>query len=456
MASEWPIVKLKEVLTENGYIRGPFGSALRRSELEKQGIPVYEQQHAISGTREFRYFIHEERFEQLRRFAVREDDLIISCSGTLGHVSIINPDDPSGIISQALLLLRPNTSLIDPRFLYFFMSSKRGRDSLIGVSTGSVQVNIARRDIIEEIDLPLPPLQEQRAIAHVLGTLDDKIELNRKMNRTLEGIARAIFKSWFVDFDPVRAKAAVRKEHPEWSNEKVSRAACPNLKPEIAELFPDSFVDSELGEIPKGWRVRPIVDTVKVVGGGTPSTKNPLFWKNGTHAFCTPRDMASLESPVLLKTERHITDSGIKRVSSGSLPPGTVLMSSRAPIGYLAISEIPVTVNQGIIAMICDRGLQNYYVLHWARENMDRILANANGSTFQEISKRNFRPITVVCPEEDILEEYVRIVSPLFRRMVSALKENQSLDASRDTLLPKLISGELRIPDVDKVLERAI
>ena len=139
------------------------------------------------------------------------------------------------------------------------------------------------------------------------------------MNRTLEAMAQAIFKSWFVDFDPVRAKAEGRN---------------PSLPKDIADLFPDSFKDSELEKIPKGWEIKPIGEAVRCVGGSTPSTKNPSFWKGGTNPFVTPKDMSSLTSPVILDTARHITDAGVDKISSDRLPAGTVLLSSRAPIGY--------------------------------------------------------------------------------------------------------------------------
>ncbi|HPG17826.1 MAG TPA: restriction endonuclease subunit S, partial [Opitutaceae bacterium] len=181
MAAEWRAAKLGEVLGSKGYIRGPFGSALKRGELLTAGIPVYEQQHAIYGTREFRFFIDDAKYQELARFTVQPNDLIISCSGTLGRVSVIREGDPVGIISQALLILRPDTQLIDPSFLYYVLSSPAGFHSMVSVSTGSVQVNIAKRSIIEDIDLQLPPLPEQKAIARILGTLDDKIELNRRM-----------------------------------------------------------------------------------------------------------------------------------------------------------------------------------------------------------------------------------------------------------------------------------
>ncbi|HOI38181.1 MAG TPA: restriction endonuclease subunit S, partial [Bacillota bacterium] len=228
------------------------------------------------------------------------------------------------------------------------------------------------------------------------------------------------------------------------------------VKPEIAALFPDTFEDSELGEIPKGWRIGPIGQMVQVLGGGTPSTKEPAYWEGGIHPFCTPKDMSSLAAPVLLATERHLTDEGLAKVSSGQLPVGTVLLSSRAPIGYLAIAETPVSVNQGIIAMVCDGELPNLYVLHWTRANMDRVLANANGSTFMEISKRNFRPITAVVPSRAVLRCFMQIVEPMHQRIVSSLKQIQHLSALRDTLLPKLISGELVVAEAERIAGRCL
>ena len=166
--------------------------------------------------------------------------------------------------------------------------------------------------------------------------------------------------------------------------------------------------------------------------------------------------MAKLESPVLLATERQLTDSGVAKVSSGQLPKGTLLMSSRAPIGYLAISEIPVSVNQGIIAIVSGGTLNNHFVLHWAHTNMNVIEANANGSTFLEISKRNFRQIPVLVPESECLSVFDQKVSRLHSRTVGNMKISRTLAALRDVLLPKLISGELRVQDAEAFLARSL
>jgi type I restriction enzyme S subunit len=266
--------------------------------------------------------------------------------------------------------------------------------------------------LAKEIQIPLPPLPIQRRIAAVLSCLDDKIEINNRVNSNLEAQAQAIFKNWFVDFEP----------------------------------FKDGeFVESELGLIPKGWKVGTIGEMVQVLGGGTPSTKEPIYWEDGIHPFCTPKDMATVTNSTIIETERKITDQGLAQISSGQLPIGTVLLSSRAPIGYLAITEIPISINQGIIAMICHSQLPNYYVLHWTKHNMEHIISKANGSTFLEINKQNFRPIKIIVPPVKILDRFTEIIDPVYRQIVSFLFESRNLTSIRDTLLPRLMSGEIEV-----------
>jgi type I restriction enzyme S subunit len=255
------------------------------------------------------------------------------------------------------------------------------------------------------------------------------------MNATLEVIARAIFKSWFVDFDPVHAKASGERPF--------------GMDANTAALFSDSLKESELGLIPAGWRISEIGQEVETVGGSTPNTKNPAFWEDGNIYWTTPKNLSSLSSPVLLDTDRKITEAGLTKISSGLLPVGTVLMSSRAPVGYLAIAEIPVAINQGYIAMICNKLLSNCYVLFWCEANMDTIKGLSGGTTFSEISKRNFRPIEVIVPPYDVIEAFDRVVDPLYQKLVLNLREAQTLAELRDTLLPKLISGELRVGEIE-------
>jgi type I restriction enzyme, S subunit len=261
------------------------------------------------------------------------------------------------------------------------------------------------------------------------------------MNETLEAMARALFKSWFVDFDPVRAKAEGRDV---------------GLTKPIAHLFPGAFEDSELGKKPLGWQIASVESLADIVGGSTPSTNKPAFWDGGSYRWATPKDLSGLLSPVLLTTERRITDAGLQQISSGLLSRGTILLSSRAPIGYLAIAEIPVAINQGFIAMKPKKGISNLFLLLWAKFSHEEILSRANGSTFLEISKSNFRPISVVVPTTDVMDIFDNCVRPNYERMAQCERESRTLAALRDTLLPKLISGELRVKDAAKRVEAVV
>ena len=314
-----------------------------------------------------------------------------------------------------------------PEYLYYWLIANSRELELRGSGTTFPELSGSS---LKEICLSLPPLPEQRAIAHVLGTLDDKIELNRRMNETLEEMARALFKDWFVDFGPVCAKLQGR---------------APYLPPALWSLFPDRLVPSELGDIPEGWEAKPLGVVVDVVGGTTPSTKVAKYWEEGIHCWATPKDLSALSAPVLLNTERLITDEGLRQIGSGLLPPGTLLLSSRAPIGYLAVAEVPVAINQGFIAMPPRKGSSNLFMLHWCKAFHDEIINRANGSTFLEINKSNFRQIPILVPSSIMLSAWHDLASVLHKRIVANEIVSRMLIATRDLLLNKLVSGETRL-----------
>jgi type I restriction enzyme S subunit len=334
--------------------------------------------------------------------------------------------DRPTVTNQQINAIVVREDLADRLFVYYSLCLRR--NELFALGAGGSRTPILDKRDFEKLPIDLPPIKIQRDIVRILAAVDDKIELNRGMNETLEAMARAIFKVWFVDFGPTRAKIEGR---------------APYLAPDIWSLFPDRMDDD--GK-PEGWGVSSIGKEVEVVGGSTPSTKETAFW-GGDISWATPKDLSSLSSPVLLSTERQITAAGLSQIGSGLLPVGTVLLSSRAPIGYMAIAKIPVAVNQGFIAMICKRRLSNTFVWLWAQANMETVHQNANGSTFQEISKANFRPIKVIIPAPELLRAFDDIVKPLFDRIVSNERETRTLAATRDYLLPRLMSGEVRVGD---------
>jgi type I restriction enzyme S subunit len=426
MGSEWATMTLREanvtlidcdhrtpVAADGGY---PYVAIpqLRVGRLDLSNVRRIKREHYLEWT---------------RRAMPSPDDVILSRRCNPGETAVA-PPALEFALGQNLVLLRADGSKVYPPFLRWLV---RGPDWWEQVSkfinVGAVFDSLKCADI-PGFELRVPPLPEQRAIACILGTLDDKIELNRRMSETLEEMARALFKSWFVDFDPVRAKAEGRD---------------PQLPQEIADLFPDRFEDSGLGEIPEGWGTTTIDNLAEVVGGSTPSTTEPAFWNGGIHAWATPKDLAPLKLPVLLNTERRITDAGLAQISSGILPVGTVLLSSRAPIGYLAIAELPVAINQGFIAMMPRGGVSNLFLLFWAHFAYEAMLSYANGSTFLEISKSSFRPIPVVRPLDNVMEAFDSVVRPFYSAVVSNERESLTLTATRDALLPRFVSGEIRV-----------
>lgn len=440
MAGEWRESTISDIAApvRNALVGGPFGSNLVSSDYVDAGVPVIRGQNMggrwVSG--DFA-FVTQEKARTLEANLARPGDIVFTQRGTLGQVSLV-PTQPYDryLVSQSQMKLTVDGELADPLFYYYVFSSAEQQDYIRqhAIQTGVPHTNLG---ILRQTPVPLPSLTEQRAIARILGTLDDKIELNRRMNETLEAMARALFKSWFVNFDPVHAKSEDRN---------------PGLPQPLADLFPNSFEDSELGEIPKGWDIKSIGDLANVSGGTTPSTKERSYWEGGTHAWATPKDLSALAVPVLLDTERRITNAGLSQIGSGLLSRGTVLLSSRAPIGYLAVAEIPVAINQGFIAMTPRAHMSNIFLLLWASIAHDEIVSRANGSTFLEISKANFRPILVVSPSSKVMQAFDRLARPLYERIVECARESRSLTALRDTLLPMLISGELRIENPARLL----
>ncbi len=434
LPKDWSLAKLGDAAD---FINGDRGQNYpTQADRVQSGVPFINTGHIEPNGRLTNIgmdYITRESFDLLRNGKVASGDILYCLRGsTIGKTA--RNHFAEGAIASSLVIVRAKPNACQ-EYLFFYLTSPFGRDLVTQHDNGSAQPNLSVR-ALSNYPFPLPPLPEQRAIAHILGTLDDKIELNRRRNQTLEAMARALFKDWFVDFGPVHAKMEARE---------------PYLPADLWQRFPDRLDDE--GK-PEGWRRSMIGSEVTVCGGSTPSTKESTFWKGGKHHWATPKDLSALTFPVLLDTDRKITDAGIAKISSGLLPVGTVLLSSRAPIGYLAIAEVPTAINQGFIAMKCDGTLPNLFVLFWCRENMDLILGNANGSTFQEISKRNFRPILVIVPPEPILKVFRERTEPLYRHIVENERESTALAQLRDTLLPKLITGELRIKDVEKFMER--
>jgi type I restriction enzyme S subunit len=394
--TEWRQFKLKDILEPDGYIRGPFGSSLRRGELKNEGIPVYEQEHAIKGIRKFRYYIDQNKFNELKRFCVKTGDIIISCSGTVGEVSVIKEEDPKGIISQALLILRADKNVAYQPFLKYFLMSPYGKSSITSRSDGSVQVNIAKRQVIENIDILLPPLTEQKAIAEVLSSLDDKIDLLIRQNKTLEDLAQAYFRKWFIE-----------DASDKWEVGKLG---------DFVEVIDNRGKTPPYQDIPTEY---PIIEVKSI---------------SGDNRFIDYQ-----------KCEKFVLESTYKTWFRGYIKPLDVLVSTVGSVGEIA----QVLLEHGVIAQnvigLRSKGTSPYHLFEYMKYMKNEIKELDIGSVQPSIKVPHLLSLQYVKPDRDSLRKFDDFSKELVNKMISNFMQIQTLQKLRDTLLPKLISGEIRV-----------
>lgn len=421
--SEWKDYRLGEILAPKGYIRGPFGSALKRTEMKVSGYAVYEQQHAIYNTRNFRYFIDESKFNELKRFKTLPNDLIISCSGTVGEISIIQESDPQGIISQALLALRPNLEIISPKFLYYFFKNRYGYNQLISASHGSVQVNIAKREIVESIKISLPIRVIQNQITEILSSLDDKIELNNKINQELETLAQTLFKQWFIDFE------------------------FPNENGEPYKSSGGEMVESELGEIPKGWEVYAMNELLETVSKTYPLKKvNEVVFLNTGDIQDGKFLHKNLSNP------ENLPGQAKKSISENDILYSEIRPANKR-FAYVYFNASQYVVSTKLMVMRSKVEINSLFQFFYLtqKEVIDYLqqLAESRSGTFPQITFSEVSTIKIALPNFDLVNEFVEIaLKPYYNNQFCKEEENESLTRLRDTLLPKLISGELEINEI--------
>ncbi len=348
----------------------------------------------ISSLQEFKLKDAPSRAKRL----VEDEDIIYSTvrPNQLHYGFIKNPIN-NLVVSTGFVVISCNKDFLSPKFLFYYLTQNQTTEFLHSVAEASTSAYPSLKPSdIQSLELLLPPLPEQTAIASVLSSLDDKIDLLHRQNATLEKMAETLFRQWFVE------------------------------------------------EAKEEWEEGILGDVLSVKGGTTPSTKNPEFWDGDIH-WTSPRDITRLDSIYLFDTERKITESGLKKISSGLLPRGTLLMSSRAPVGVLAFAEIPLAINQGYIAIIDNKGVTKEFFYLWLKVNMDYVQSYANGSTFLEISKTAFNSLEILIPPKNLREEFQSIIKPLFNKIRQNQSQIRTLTQLRDTLLPKLMNGDVRV-----------
>ncbi|WP_426978241.1 restriction endonuclease subunit S [Pseudarthrobacter sp. O4] len=319
-----------------------------------------------------------------------------------GKCSMVLPFEGERTFESHLMRVRISREIASPAFYYYYFRSSQGRRNIETIVQQVAAAGIRGSDLAR-LTVPFPPLSEQRAIAEILGALDDKIAANTNLASTAEQLAAVEFQQ--------RVRAL-------------------------------PFSEQTFG------------DVAKVSGGGTPSTSVPEFW-NGDVLWATPTDVTALQGPYLSATSRRISEDGLAACASDLYPAGAILMTSRATIGAFALAQQPMAVNQGFIVVQPQDPELRLWFFHEMRSRVDEFISLANGATFLELSRGNFKKFKVRLAEPQVMKEFVAVAEPLHAAASNGLSENTKLATTRDTLLPQLMSGKLRVKEAERVLEEA-
>jgi len=366
---------------------------------------VYNLKFSYSGLAH----INDEAANKLKGVIVNKGDVLLNITGDSVARTCVVPDEVlPARVNQHVSIIRPNKD-VDSRYLNYYLASPAMQGYLLNIASTGASRNAITKGMIEKLVIPFPDMDSQRRIASILSVYDNLIENNNKRIRLLEQMAENLYKEWFVRF-----------------------------------RFPGHENAEFENGLPKGWGMERIGNVCETIGGGTPSTSKTEYW-NGGIKWVTPSDITSKNSLPLLKVEVSITEEGLKNSSAKLLPPYTILMTSRASIGFFGVAPFEVCTNQGFISIIPQNDNLRMYMLYMLKSRKDEIIANANGSTFLEISKGRFRKMKMVVPSNIILDLFENKTRTIFDETLKLEQQNTTLTRQRDLLLPRLMSGKLEV-----------
>ena len=407
---EWKEVRLGDVCEIKGGKRLPKGVNLITQKNSHPYIRVRDlgKSKTIELNSSYEY-VDEITQKQIQRYITQKGDILISIVGTIGLIAIVGGSlDGANLTENCVKLVKLDK--IDSEYLYYYLKSPFGQQNISRGTVGAVQAKLPIKNI-QDFSIICPELiSDQRRIASILSSLDRKIELNNKINADLEEMAQAIFKNWFVDFEP----------------------------------FKDGkFVDSELGMIPEGWKIGTLTDVIKLMPGGTPKTSEPLYWDNGTIPFFSPKDVNGV---YCFTTEKHITETGLNKCSSNLYPKDTIFITCRGTVGKVCLAACDMAMNQSNYAIKAIDGYSQYYVFFLVKSVVERLIKKSNGAVFSAITSKDFDEKTLI-PSQKAVEIFTNVIDGFFRRIFAIGTESSRLSLLRDTLLPRLMSGEIEIPE---------
>lgn len=406
---KWEIAKLGDI--SKNIQTGPFGSQLHQSDYSECGIPVVMPKDLVGGkiSEESIARVDKTHVERLCRHKIEVGDILYSRRGDVGRCAHVTKKEEGWLCGTGCLRVTIDSEKADSRFVFFQLQHPDTVGWVEKHAVGATMLNL-NTTILSSVPIRLPALEIQKRIADILSAYDDLIENNQKQIKLLEEAAQRLYKEWFVDL-----------RFPGHENTKI--------------------VDG----VPEGWRVASIADICDTVGGGTPSTKIQSYYEKGDILWVTPTDITRNFSLALLDTEKKITPEGLKNSSAKMLPAETILMTSRASVGFFGMCKYEVCTNQGFISCIPKRENLQMYLLFNLKSRVEEIRQKAGGSTYLEISKTVFRELKIILPKDEVLAEYQKNVHDIFDEIYCRTEMIKSLVDMRNRLLPKLMSGEVEV-----------
>ena len=339
-------------------------------------------------------------------FIAKPEDIIYTRTGQVGLVFT----DQYGVIHNNCFTVTPNDAeTLDRYYLYYVLQGEDFYTAANNLASGAAQPDLPH-GAFRSIEIPVPPIVAQKRIAQILKSYDDLVENNQKQIKLLEEAAQRLYKEWFVDL-----------------------------------RFPGHEATPITDGIPEGWAEKSMEDICDSIGGGTPSTKNDEYYRDGKIKWVTPTDITRKNGLILLDTEKKITVEGLQHSSAKMVPPYTILMTSRASVGFFGLCKHEVCTNQGFISCVPFKENVRFFLLYNLMNRVDEIRGKASGSTFLEISKKNFRGLRVILPSDNVLDAFAAVVHPVVLQMEKLTESIAVLQEARDRLLPKLMNGEIEV-----------
>jgi type I restriction enzyme, S subunit len=395
-----------------------LGTALIRSQnvyndgFKKEGLAFIDKIHA----------------DELSNVIIQSGDILLNITGdSVARVCQVPEEIIPARVNQHVAIIRPNKEDLDARYLRYFLISPQMQQKMLAFAAAGATRNALTKGMIESFDVPAPPLPEQRAIARILGSLDDKIELNRRMNETLEALARTLFKSWFVDFDPVRAKAEGREPA--------------GMDAETAALFPDSFEETEMGETPKGWDVQKISKFCTLGRGASPRPINDYM--NGEVPWIKIADATAASGPFLFETKEKVKIAGAEK--SVAVVPGDLILSNSATCGVPMFVELHGCIHDGWLYFRNFSSISKIYFFHVLVELAEHLVHIADGSVQKNLNTNLVGQQNVLVPPKALVDAFDAQSSVWLDKMRQNGLESRTLAELRDLMLPKFLSGEIRV-----------